>query len=156
MKKLLLFLMLALGLIACSGKESELDYSISNGKFYTSEGEIPIGCFTQLMTELNGDNSVASIYLNRNSMRGCIDTNILYPSAYGQSFFEDSYEEEITYTIEKKLDNHQYRLKVCRIVEGSLGSYCDKIIVQFSNRNYVKPGFDLKNVLVLDKLGEWE
>ena len=156
MKKLLLFLLLSIGLIACSEKESELKYSISNGKFYTSEGEIPIGCFTQLMTELNGDNSVASIYLNRNSMRGCIDANILYPSAYAQSFLENSYEEEITYTIEKKLDNHQYRLKVCRIVEGSLGSYCDKIIVQFSNRDYIKAGFDLKNILVLDKLGEWE
>jgi hypothetical protein len=154
-KKLLLLLLLSLGLIACSEKEPELDYSISNGKFYTSEGEIPIGCFAQLMTELNGDNSVASIYLNRNSMRGCIDANILNPSAYAQSFFESSYEEEITYTIEKKLDNHQYRLKVCRIVDTSMGSYCDKIIVQFSNRDYVKAGFDLKNVLVLDKLGEW-
>ena len=157
MKKLLLFLLLSLGLIACSEKESELDYSIINGKFYTSEGKIPIGCFVQLMTEINGDNSVASIYLNRNSMRGCIDANFQDPSAYAQSFLESSFEEEITYTIEKKLDNHQYRLKVCRIVEGgSLGSYCDKIIVQFSNRDYVKAGFDLKNVLVLDKLGEWE
>jgi len=156
MKKLLLFLLLSLSLIACSEKESELDYSINNGKFYTSEGEIPIGCFVQLMTEINGDNSVASIYLNRNSMRGCIDANFPDPSAYGQSFLEGSYEEEITYTIEKKLDNNQYRLKVCRIVEGSLGSYCDKIIVQFSNRDYVKEGFDLKNVLVLDKLGEWK
>jgi len=156
MKKLLIFLLIPLGLIACSEKESELDYSISSGKFYTSEGEIPIGCFAQLMTDLNGDNSVASIYLNRNSMRGCIDANILNPSTYAQNFLESSSEEEITYTIQKKLDNHQFRLKVCRIVDGSLGLYCDKIIVQFSNRDYVKAGFDLKNVLVLDKLGEWE
>ena len=57
-------------------------------------------------------------------MRGCIDANILNPSAYAQSFFESSYEEEITYTIEKKLDSHQYRLKVCRIVDdGDISGY---------------------------------
>ena len=148
MKKLLLVLLLSLGLIACSEKEPELDYSISDGKFYTSEGEIPIGCFAQLMGELNGDNSVASIYLNRNSRRGCIIANVPYPGG--------NEEELMLYTIEENLDNHQYKLKICQLVDGSMGSYCDKIIVQFSNRDYVKAGFDLKNVLVLDKLGEWD
>jgi hypothetical protein len=147
MKKLLLLLLLSLGLIACSEKEPELDYSISDGKFYTSEGEIPVGCIAQLITELNGDNSVASVYLNKNTLRGCIDANIPYPGGN---------EKEVSYTIEKELDNHQYKLKVCQKVEGSMGGFCDKIIVQFSNRDYVKSGFDLKNVLVLDKLGEWE
>ena len=146
MKKLLLLLFLSLGLLACSEKEPELDYSISDGKFYTSEGEIPVGCFAQLMAHLNGDNSVASIFLNNNTMRGCIDANIPYPGGN---------EEEVSYTIEKELDKHQYRLKVCQKVDGSMGGYCDKIILQFSNRDYEKQGFNIKNVLVLDKLGEW-
>ena len=146
MKKLLLLLLLSLGLIACSEKEPELDYSISDGKFFTSENEVPAGCIAQLMTELNGDNSVASVYLNRNSMRGCIDSNFPYPGGN---------EKDVTYSIDEELDNHQFKLNVCQKVEGSMGGFCDKIIVQFTNRDYVKQGFDLKNVLVLDKLGEW-
>ena len=146
MKKLLLLLLLSLGLIACSEKEPELDYSISDDKFFTSENEVPAGCIAQLMTELNGDNSVASVYLNRNSMRGCIDSNFPYPGGN---------EKDVTYSIDEELDNHQFKLNVCQKVEGSMGGFCDKIIVQFTNRDYVKQGFDLKNVLVLDKLGEW-
>ena len=59
MKKLLLFLLISLGLIACSEKESEL-YSISSGKFYTLNW-----LFCSVETDLNGDTQV----LNRNSMR---------------------------------------------------------------------------------------
>jgi hypothetical protein len=142
MKKILLLLFLSLGLIACSEKEPELDYSISNGKFYTSYGEVPAECIANLMTELNGDNNVASIYLNR-----CINSNIPY-------LYHEVNEGDIRYTIEKELKNHQYRLKVCQKVYASLGGFCDEIIVQFSNRDYEKFGFDNKNILVLDKIGD--
>jgi hypothetical protein len=145
-KKLLLIVFISFGLIACSQKEAELDYSISDGKFYTSENEVPVGCIAQLMTELNGDNSVASIYLNRNSMRGCIDANIPFPGGN---------EEDAHYWIEEVLDNHQYKLNVCQRVEGSMGSFCDKIIVQFANRNYISSGKNSK-VLTLEKIGNWE
>jgi hypothetical protein len=145
-KKLLLIMIISFGLIACSEKEAELDYSISDGKFYTSENEVPVGCIAQLMTELNGDNSVASIYLNRNSMRGCIDANIPFPGGN---------EEDAHYWIEEVLDNHQYKLNVCQRVEGSMGSFCDKIIVQFANRNYISSGKNSK-VLSLEKIGNWE
>ena len=147
MKQILLILLISLSFIAYSEKEPELDYSVNDGKFYTSENQVPFGCIAQLMTELNGDNSVASIFLNHNTMRGCIDANI--------PFLGGIEEDVLPYTIEEKLDNHQYKLKICQKVHGSMGSYCDKIIVQFSNRDYVKKGFDIKNVLVLDKLGEW-
>jgi hypothetical protein len=79
-------------------------------------------------------------------MRGCIDANIPYP---------DGNEEDISYTIEDELDNHQYKLKVCQTVEGSMGSFCDKIIVQFTNRDYIDSGKTSK-VLSLDKIGDWE
>ncbi|MDC1290365.1 hypothetical protein N8Z69_03080 [Candidatus Thioglobus sp.] len=145
-KKLLVIVFISFGLIACSQKEAELDYSISDGKFYTSENEVPVGCIAQLMTELNGDNSVASIYLNRNSMRGCIDANIPFPGGN---------EEDAHYWIEEVLDNHQYKLNVCQRVEGSMGSFCDKIIVQFASRNYISSGKNSK-VLSLEKIGNWE
>jgi hypothetical protein len=100
------------------------------------------------MVEVNGDNTIASIYLNWNSLRGCIDANFPYPGGN---------EKEVgPYTIEEKLDGHKYKLKVCQKVGGSIGSYCDKIIVQFAYRDYVRKEFVIKNVLVLDKLGEWE
>ena len=146
MKKILLILFISLSLIACSEKEPELDYSVSDGRFYTSENQVPVGCIAQLMTELNGDNSVASVYLNRNSMRGCIDANIPFPGGN---------EEDVHYWIEEILDNHQYKLNVCQRVEGSMGSFCDKIIVQFANRDYIDSGKTSK-VLSLEKIGNWE
>jgi len=146
MKKLLLILFISLSLISCSEKEPQLDYSVIDGKFFTSENEVPVGCIAQLMTELNGDNSVASVYLNRNSMRGCIEANISYPGGI---------EEDAHYWIEEVLDNHQYKLNVCQRVEGSMGSFCDKIIVQFTYRDYIDLGKTSK-VLSLEKIGNWE
>ena len=146
MKKILQILFISLGLIACSEKEPQLDYSVSYGKFFTSENEVPVGCIAQLMTELNGDNSVASVYLNRNSMRGCIEANFPFPGGN---------EEDVHYWIEETLDNHQFKLNVCQRVEGSMGSFCDKIIVQFKNRDYIDSGKTSK-VLTLEKLGNWE
>lgn len=146
MKQILLILLISLSFIANSEKEPELDYSVNDGKFYTSENQVPFGCIAQLMTELNGDNSVASIYLNRNSMRGCIDANIPFPGGK---------EEDVHYWIEETLDNHQYKLNVCQKVEGSMGSFCDKIIVQFANRDYVDSGKTSK-VLSLEKIGNWK
>ena len=146
MKKLLLILFISLSLTSCSEKEPQLDYSVSDGKFFTSENEVPVGCIAQLMTELNGDNSVASVYLNRNSMRGCINSNFPFPGGN---------EEDVHYWIEEALDNHQYKLNVCQRVEGSMGSFCDKIIVQFASRNYISSGKNSK-VLSLEKIGNWE
>ena len=127
-------------------KKPKLDYSINDGKFYISKNEVPFGCIAQLMTELNGDNSIASVYLNRNSMRGCIDANFPYPGGN---------EEDIHYWIEEILDNDQYKLNVCKRVDGSMGSFCDKIIVQFAYREYIDAGKSSK-VLSLEKIGNWE
>ena len=84
--------MLSLGLIACSEKEPEPDYYISNGKFYTPSGEIPAECFANFMSELNGDNYIASIYVPL-----CKSANI--PYAYGST---NTKEGDIRYTIEKE------------------------------------------------------
>ena len=115
----------------------KLDYYISNEKFYTSEGKIPNGCFGQLVTELNGDNSISSIFINRASLRGCIDANFPYPGAD---------EEKTTYEIVSPLGNNSYKLKVCQETGGSMGASCDKILVEFKNKKYTMPK---KNVSVL-------
>lgn len=123
----------------------ELDYGIKGNRFFTSEGEIPNGCFGQLMTELNGDNSVAAIFINRAELRGCIDANFPYPGGV---------EEEVTYEINKALAGDAYQLTVCQEVHGSMGESCDKIVVRFVNRDYTI-GEDVKKVLSLGKIGEW-
>jgi hypothetical protein len=125
--------------------DKEFDYGITDMKFFTSEGEIPNGCFGQLMTELNGDNSVAAIFINRASLRGCSGANRPYPGGE---------EDDISYEINQALDDHVYRLTVCEVVHGSIGASCDRILVKFVNRDYVL-GKDIKQVLALEKVGEW-
>jgi hypothetical protein len=123
----------------------KLDYVLKNGKFFTSEGEIPAGCLARLKAGLNGDNPVAALYLNRNSFRGCIAANSPYPGGN---------EDEISYQIDGPAGENAYRITVCESVDGSMGRYCDNILVQFSNRSYATKEGDL-NVLSLEKLGEW-
>ena len=132
-------------LLAFSSIAQDLNYSIKNGKFFTAEAEIPKGCFGQLMTELNGDNTVAAIFLSRASLRGCIDANFSYPGGE---------EGDISYQIKQSIGDHKYKIKICQLVDGSMGSFCDNVIVRFSNRVYTKPDGSIL-VLSLEKLGEW-
>ena len=145
MKKLFLLLLLSLGLIACSEKELEPDYYISNGKFYTPSGEIRAECFANFMSELNGDNYIASI-----NVPLCQSSDI--PYAYGST---NTKEGDIRYTIEKELKNHKYRINVCQKVYGSMGGYCDEIVIQFNTRDFEKYDVTIgKNPLVIDYLGD--
>ena len=75
----------------------DLDYKIVEGLFVTSEGQIPPACFGQLMTELNGDDTVAAIFVTRTWLRGCIDANIPYPGGD---------EKSISYTIKTPAGRH--------------------------------------------------
>ena len=145
MKKILLLLITSLGLIACSEKEPDLDYYISAGKFYTPSGEIRAECFANFMAELNGDNYIASI-----NVPLCQSADI--PYAYGST---DTKKGDIRYTIEKELKNHKYRLNVCQKVDGSIGGYCDEIVIQFNTRDFERDDVTIgKNPLVIDYLGD--
>lgn len=139
-----------IAMIAISGTPTlagnSLDYQIQDGAFVTSKGLIPPGCFGQLMTEFNGDNHIAAIYLSRNTLRGCIDANIPYPSDNEIGF---------TYQINEHLGNHKFKLKVCQYWdEGSLRGTCDNIVVRFMNKPYTSPKGTIQ-VLTLEKIGEW-
>ncbi len=136
---------LFLSILSLSTFANPLDLNIKNYEFYTSEGRIPNGCFAQLTTQLNGDNTVASVYLNRNTIRGCIASNIPYPGGN---------EEAVSYEIKESLANNTYKLNVCEDIEGSMGRSCDKILVQFVNKLYVTPKGSTY-VLSAEKIGEW-
>ncbi|MGL5949734.1 MAG: hypothetical protein ACRCYV_12040 [Aeromonas sp.] len=138
-------LLVAVQCVAASSDHLLDAYRLDDGKFYTAEGEVPAGCFGQLMTRLNGDNSVAAIYLNRNNLRGCIDANDTYPAGE---------ESAISYTVVKNFAPHQYGLKVCEALGGSMRETCDQIIIEFKQREYLDRGKKL-SVLSVEKLGDF-
>lgn len=128
-------------------KNIGLNYSIEQNQFYVKGTPVPPGCIAQLKTELNGDNSQAVIYLDRTSLRGCLNANITFPGGR---------EKDISYTINASLGNDIFKITVNESVDGSLGGYSDRIIVQFVNRKYlIKDGSEM-NVLSLSKIGDWK
>ena len=138
-------LTIVLSLVSMSVFANVLDYDIRNDKFHTSEGMIPAGCLAQLKTELNGDNSVASIYVNRNSLRGCSASNIPFPGGGAT---------KVEYQIIEKLNSDIFKIRVCEEIEGSMALNCDKILIQFANRLYVTPKGSMY-VLSIEKVGDW-
>jgi len=124
-------------------KVEKMDYYIKKDRFFTSEGDIPNGCFGQLMTKLNGDDVVAAIFVNRTWLRGCISSN--YPGPSG-----------ISYAIKGSLGDHLFKIRVCAMVEGgSMNQYCDRILIKFVNRGYFIRPDELKTVLSIEKMGKW-
>jgi hypothetical protein len=124
----------------------KLNYSIVDGQFFVNQKPIPTGCIAQLITELNGDNSQATIYLERNSLRGCMNANMSYPGGE---------EDNISYTIDDHSANDTYLLTVTEAVQGSMGASINRIIVKFINKGYYLKTGEKINVLSLDKVGEW-
>ena len=153
MRKLIFLAAVALLFCASIVTAETLDYKVENGKFITSEGVIPAGCFGYLKRDLNGDNSVAAIYVNRpagHGSRGCINSNNPYPGGNAK---------DISYEIAESLNDDKFKLKVCeRFQQGNTGGYCDNIIIQFKNWEYITPGIqNMFNhpVLSIEKIGEW-
>ena len=142
--KILSFITLLL--VSSSVLAEKLDYQLESGVFKTSEGIIPAGCFGQLITELNGDDTVAAIYLNRTSFRGCIDANNPYPGGN---------ENDISYTVKKDLGNNIFNITVRQKIHGSLKYSDSNIIVQFANKKYFLKDKSTKRGLSLEKRGEW-
>ena len=99
-----------------------------------------------MITELNGDNTVAAIFINRASLRGCIDSNNPYPGGNPN---------EISYSIKEVLKNHTFKITVTQIVHGSMRHHDSNIIVKFVNREYILKDKTVKKALVLEKIGEW-
>ncbi len=118
---------------------------IDAGRFHVDGEEVPSGCLQRLMTELNGDDIIQSVYLTRSSVRGCMAANI--PG------------EEVRYSILSQQgnvisqhENNVFVVEVCERVDGSMGASCDELILQFRARRYIV-GDEFKGVLVLEKLG---
>jgi hypothetical protein len=124
----------------------ELDYQLENGVFKTSHGVIPSGCFGQLIAELNGDDTVAAIYLNRTAFRGCTEANMPYPGGA---------EKDISYDVKQSLGKDIFNITVRQKLQGSMKYFDSNITVQFTNKSFLLKDKSKKLVLSLEKLGEW-
>lgn len=136
---------LLLSVVSPTRAIAEQEVSLKDNRFIVDGQTIPSGCFAQLMTQLNGDNIIASIFLTRPSLRGCIDANDPYPSG-----------NEDAVTVEaKELTADLFGLKICERVDGSIGASCDRILVKFTSQDYRLDG-RVKTVAVVTKVGDWE
>lgn len=120
-----------------------LDIKLIDNKFYTSEGEVPAGCFYNLAVEDNGDDLVRSVYLNRGYLRGCIAANITYPGE------KDGY--TFDYNIIKNTAKYEYDIQVCVNYNAKYRD-CDKFSIRFMNFDYRMNG-TVKQVLGVEKIG---
>ncbi|MEM5550963.1 hypothetical protein HJP15_14945 [Pseudoalteromonas sp. NEC-BIFX-2020_002] len=150
MQKLIFTLITTFSLVGCGLQVKsdipEPDYAIKHNQFVSNNEPIPAGCFAQLMTNLNGDNTTAAVFIESANLRGCNAANYPYPGGD---------ETLITYSIEKILPAHSYQLKVCeRSTEGSMSGSCDNVLVKFTHLDYQLPN-STKQVLSVIKLGEW-
>ena len=139
------FSLLLLLFISPVWADGKLDYSIEKGQFKTSLGVIPAGCIGQLQTQLNGDNTVAAIFVNDTDMQGCINSNDPYPVGD---------ESRVKYDILTNFGKNRFLLRVCEAVDGSMGASCGRIVVGFTMRPYITAE-GKKEVLSLEKLGEF-
>ena len=128
--------------------EINLNYEVKFNQFYVDGELIPPGCITQLRTENNGDNLQATINLGRNSYKGCMNANISHPLKNERNF---------SYKIIKQFPNDVYMVSVYEELDVSKKVFSkDNIIVKFTEKPYIIDSLEIKNVLSLDKLGEWE
>ena len=138
MKSILLTLTLLFSLQA-----SALDIKLIDNQFHTSEGKIPAGCFFNLAVEDNGDDLVHSVYLNRGYLRGCIDSNSVYPGEKANDIF--------WYSIIKNTAKYEYDIQVCWTYEAPYKD-CDKFSIRFKNFDYRVDGVT-KQALGVEKIG---
>jgi len=131
---------------AYRGLADVTEVAVRDGQFYLDDAPVPAACIARLAPSLNGDDTVAAVYLARTAHPGCMEANAPGPKHTTAQF---------SYTIEGEAGNGAYRLKVCEAPgAGSMDQHCSQITVLFASRNYLTPAAPIK-VLTVEKLGEW-
>ena len=77
------------------------ELTIENDQFVYGGQLIPAGCIAQLSPQLNGDQLIASVFLQRPSYRGCMAANFPYPQ-------QEAGAKPPTYEIVHKLTDSVY------------------------------------------------
>jgi len=141
-----------LGIVALTGLAHSAqaeELTIKKGQFYLGSNLIPPGCIVQLTPQLNGDDTTASVFLDRPSFRGCLQANESFPP-------QEDGAASPTYTIEANLEGYNYLVTGCSYSsEGTLRKSCSNIRIRFEERDYHSVNA-AKKVMVVSKTGDWE
>jgi hypothetical protein len=125
---------------------AETSVTLNKTDFILNGDIIPSGCIAQLMTQLNGDNIVSSLFLTSASLRGCINANNTYPSGD---------QDQVEVVKAQKLNDNSFAVKVCESVNGSMRAHCDSFLIQFGTKEYRVNG-TVKTVVTMQKIGDWD
>ena len=138
---------LALGCSLMSSAVAQ-ELTVENDQFVYDGQLIPAGCIVQLSPQLNGDQLIASVFLQRPSYRGCMAANFPYPQ-------QEAGAKPPTYEIVHKLTDSVYWINACAYsAEGTHRKSCSKLQITFEHRDYhSKKG--PKRVLSVSATGEW-
>lgn len=124
----------------------KIKYGVKDGQFFTNEGAVPAACFAEFIISMNGDDIIASVFLNRSKIRGCITSNKVLSGNSKKHY----------YNIYAAQSDDTYFIEVCRSyfeIDGSRPD-CSRPIIKFVNRDYISSS-GMKKVLSVEKLGEW-
>ena len=124
------------------------DVVVKDKQFLLGERPIPPGCIVMLNPELNGDQVIASVFIDRPAYRGCLDANITFPQ-------QDPGARPPTYEVVHSAGDQVYWVKSCAyLAQGSLGKSCSRMTIRFEHRDYdSKQG--AKKLLAVSAIGEW-
>jgi hypothetical protein len=104
------------------------------------EGErVHPGCIRELVTELDGDDIVSSVYISGTFFRGCQDSNehseriSIGRSSAEIGYRDDETEVEFSYEVLGVFDRETYLVRTTQFVEGSMGASVEIVILRFED-----------------------
>jgi len=147
MKKLFFYIAKIAMLISLTSsvRAAEPIISIDQHQLIVNGHSIPSECLAQLQTRLNGDNTIAALYLIHPEYRGCSNANIPYPEGNA---------DKISTELRRGKSPNVFLVKVCSVIDGSMGSYCDYPVIEIRSESYKSLSIHALAVIAI-KLGEW-
>ncbi len=118
--------------------------SIDKHQLIVNGQPIPSECLAQLQTKLNGDNTIAALYLIHPEYRGCSNANIPYPAGNV---------DRVSTELRQGKNPRIVLAKICSMISGSMGSYCDRIAIEIINVKYLTQK-GIRNAVIARKLGD--
>ena len=123
---------------------TEPSISVEKQQLIVDGYPIPSKCLAQLQTKLNGDNTVAALYLIHPEYRGCSNANIPYPKGS---------DDKVSVELRQGKSPHVLLAKICSVIDGSMGGYCDSLVIEIINMKYLTHQ-GIKNAVIARKLGD--
>ena len=124
---------------------TEPSISVDKQQLVVDGHPIPSECLAQLQTKLNGDNTIAALYLIHPEYRGCSNANIPYPEGSA---------DKVSVELRQGESPHVLLAKICSVIDGSMGGYCDHPLIEIRSQSYKSASIKAPAVIAI-KVGEW-